>query len=348
MPLDEKNSPKKSGTRVTMRDIAKIAGVDRSTVSRALRDSPRVIPETKEKIREIVRQTGYVSNIHAARLRSNRAGQILVTLPNVAAAFFPDVIRGIEDTMTKHGIGVLVGSTHRDPEREEAYAKQLMSGAVDGLIILTGQLPPILKELPDYERQVLAVSRPTPDPTIPTIAIDNADATNTAMDHLLSQGHRRIVHLAGPTYSLAFQTRAETYLSAMEKAGCTQHIRLERLERWDIAGGLEAMTSVLSDGERPTAILAGSDELAIGAIRAARLAGLKVPEDLSVMGYDDLPICEVYQPTITTIHLPRWEMGHIGAGMLLDNLNLSEPRPTDKIVEYELIVRESTGPAPEE
>jgi DNA-binding LacI/PurR family transcriptional regulator len=346
MSQKENKKAKQSGSRHTMVDIARLAGVDVSTVSRALADSSRVVPETKAKIREIVNSIGYVTNFHASRLRTNRAGQVLVTVPNLAAAFFPEVIRGIEDTMTNHGIGVLVGSTHRDPEREEAFAKQLMSGAVDGLIILTGHMPQILEELPDYDRRVIAVSRPTPNSKIPTITIDNADATETAMKHLLSLGHKRITHLAGPGFSLAFQTRAETYLSIMRGEGYSNFSQLEELKQWDIAGGVKAMTKVLSSDERPTAILAASDELAIGAIRAIRVAGLRVPQDISVMGYDDLPICEAYEPPITTIQLSRRDMGRWGADMLLENLDHSKPKPKDRTVDYKLIVRESTGPVP--
>lgn len=326
-----------------MVDIARLAGVDVSTVSRALADSSRVTDETKERIRKIVEENGYVVNHGARMLRNQMAGQVLILLPNIAATFFPEVILGIEETLQKDGISVIIGNTQYDKAREDALARQLLNGAADGIILLTGRIPEVLRSYPGFEKKVVAVSRAINEPEIPYVNIDNMKAIETAVLHLVGLGYTNIAHLGGPKGSPTFLARITGYQLAMEKAGLSAHIRIEAGDRFNIDAGREAMENLMRVGQAPAAVVCASDEMAMGAIRYARSQGLRVPQDIAFVGFDDIPFAAVYEPALTTIRTPRRKMGQLGAQMLLKNLKTSTIKPKSVTVEHELIIRESCG-----
>lgn len=326
-----------------MTDIARLADVDVSTVSRALANSPRVTEETKERIRKIVEETGYVVNHGARMLRSQMAGQILVILPNIAATFFPEVVLGIEETVQKAGFSVIIGSTQLDRVRENALAQQLMNGAADGIILLTGRLPEVLRSFPDFERRVVAVSRSVDEIDIPYVNIDNQKAIQDAVKHLLRCGYTDIAHIAGPKRSPTSVARIRGYENTMKVAGLASAIRVEVGESFDIEAGRAAMARILSKGPPPRAVACASDEMAMGAIRFARSRGLRVPEDIAFVGFDDISFAAVYEPALTTIATPRRKMGELGAQMLLRNLQAATFKPKSIVVDHELVIRESCG-----
>lgn len=326
-----------------MVDIARLAGVDVSTVSRALADSARVTDETKERIRKIVEEKGYVVNHGARMLRNKMAGQVLVLLPNIAATFFPEVILGIEETLQKEGISVIIGNTQYDRVREDALARQLLNGAADGIILLTGRLPEVLRSYPGFDKKIVAVSRAINEAEIPYVNIDNMKAIETAVLHLVGRGYSDIAHLGGPKDSPTFSARINGYQVAMEQAGLSAHIRVEAGDRFNIDAGREAMEKLLRNGKAPAAVVCASDEMAMGAIRYARSQGFRVPHDIAFVGFDDIPFAAVYEPALTTIRTPRRKMGELGAQMLLKNLKTSNIKPKSVIVDHQLIIRESCG-----
>ncbi|WP_162895185.1 LacI family DNA-binding transcriptional regulator [Rhizobium terrae] len=326
-----------------MAHIAQLAEVDVSTVSRALADSPRVTVETKERIRKIVEETGYVVNHGARMLRNQMAGQILVILPNIAATFYPEVVLGIEDTAQKEGMSVIIGSTQLDNVREEALAQQLLNGAVDGIILLTGHLPEVLRNFAGIERHIVAVSRSVADISIPYVNIDNEKAFAAAVKHLLAQGYTDIAHIAGPKRSPTAIARIQGYTRAMTEAGLSTFIRVEAAESYDIEAGRLAMQRILSSGPPPRAVACASDEMAMGAIRSTRNEGLRVPEDIAFIGFDDISFAAAFEPALTTIRSPRRKMGELGAQLLIRNLKNPNLKPKSIVVEHQLIVRESCG-----
>lgn len=343
MPLMDDRSTRSAKRRTTMQDIARMAEVDISTVSRALADSPRVTEETKKRIRQIVEETGYAVNHGARMLRHSRSGQILVMLPNIAATFFPEVVLGIEDAVQEHGFNVVVGSTRSDIEREDGLARQLLTGAADGVILMTGILPEALRSFPDYDRHIVGVSRTILEDGIAQVNIDNGAAMETAVGHFLALGHHRIAHLGGPQSSPTFRARADAYKSVMQSAGLHDHIRLLPWERFNIQAGTEAMRELLKQSPRPTAVICASDEMAMGAMEVVRAEGLSIPADIAFMGFDDISFSAVFNPSLSTIHIPRREMGLIGARMLLENMDLTKEKPRDVVMEHKLMVRESSG-----
>ncbi|WP_250958639.1 LacI family DNA-binding transcriptional regulator [Rhizobium sp. CG5] len=326
-----------------MVDIARLAGVDVSTVSRALADSSRVTDETKERIRKIVEEHGYVVNHGARMLRNKMAGQVLVLLPNIAASFFPEVILGIEETLQNEQISVIVGSTQHDRAREDVLARQILNGAADGIILLTGRIPEVLRSYPGFEKKIVAVGRALKETEIPCVNIDNKRAIETAVNHLVERGYSDIAHLGGPHGSPTFSARIDGYKAAMEQAGLASNIRIAAGERFNIDAGRDAMERLMREGKVPAAVVCASDEMAMGAIRYVRSQGLSVPRDMAVVGFDDIPFAGVYEPPLTTIRTPRRQMGELGAKMLLKNLRAPSFKSKSIILNHELIIRESSG-----
>lgn len=339
--------PRRSPARqsVKMADIARMAGVDTSTVSRALSGSPRVTEETRARIEELVRETGYVINSSAKSLRNGKACQVLVMVADIAASFYPEVVRGIEDVMFANGFGVMLGSTMKDPDREAELARQLLTGVVDGLLTMTGEIPPQLRSLPNYQHQIVAISRSTGDPGIPCIRVDNEMATTEAMEYLYSLGHRDIAHIAGPPPSTVFESRVAAYEAFMRARGLEKNLRIRRVQTFDFAAGAACMSEILAaDKHTPTAVLCANDDVAIGAMAAAREAGLRIPDDISIIGFDGLPVTGLICPGLTTVCIPRRELGRMGAELLLTQLQQQKPSPRDAVLQHRLIVRESCSP----
>lgn len=329
--------------RMTMAEIARLADVDISTVSRALANSPKVTEKTRQRIREIVEETGYAINHGARMLRHSKSNQILVMLPNIAASFFPEVVLGIEDVAQARGFNVVVGSTRHDPAREEMLSRQLMTGAAEGIILLTGEVPDAVRQFPNFDRHVVAVGRKVVNCHIPQVMIDNHAGMRTAVQHFLDLGHQRIAHLAGPQRSATFEARTQSYRQMMQAAGLERHIDIVVRDRFDIAEGVEAMAELLARPIPPTAVICASDEMAMGAMHATIASGRSVPGDIAFMGFDDIAMSAIFHPTLSTIRLPRQQLGMIGAQLLLANLDVTQPMPDSVIADHNLVVRQSCG-----
>nr|WP_223216548.1 substrate-binding domain-containing protein [Rhizobium mesosinicum] len=276
-------------------------------------------------------------------LRSRKANQILVIVPNIAAFSHPDVILGIEEALEEYNIGVIVGSTKGSEAREIALARQLVTGAADGLILLNGRLPDELGELTHYSRRIVAISRPVANPGIAFVGIDNEQAATEATRYLLSLGRKRIAHIGGPEQSPIFAARARGYRTAMEQAGLEDISDVQHFSSFDIAAGRDAMRSILSRKQLPDAILCASDELAFGAIQVARERGIKVPEQLAFIGFDNHPVSEAFSPALTTISVPRRRLGVLGAQTLLRQIDADVDVAEPQLLPYEFLVRASCG-----
>lgn len=338
------NTNKSDGAhRPTMAEIARLAGVDTSTVSRALNGSPRVTEETRALIDKIVQETGYVVNETARKLRGGRANQILVIVSDIAAPFYSDVVQGIVEGFAERSINVLLGVTLRQPKRESQLAKQLLTGAVDGIVTVTGSLPKTIAGLQDIERKVVGISRPIAHQGVTSVVVNNYQAAREAMAYLRSKGHERIAYIGGPTYSQTFRDRCAAYNDVMKEGNLQEHIIIRSTDTfvYDTDSGFRLMKSILNDGVAPTAVFCANDELAIGAMAASREAGWKTPDEISFFGFDDLKITEMLSPPLSTISVPRFEMGRKGAELLYRQV-YENAEPSGRVVlEHKMILRDS-------
>jgi LacI family repressor for deo operon, udp, cdd, tsx, nupC, and nupG len=328
-----------------MAEIARLAGVDTSTVSRALAGSPRVTEETRALIDKIVRDTGYVVNETARHLRGGKANQVLVVVSDIAAPFYSDVVQGIVETLAERGINVLLGVTLRQGKREAQLAKQLLTGVVDGIITVTGSIPKAILNMQGFDRKVVAISRPVPHEGVTCVTIDNHAATREVMQHLFGMGHRRIVYIGGPNYSETYRDRSAAYAEFMREKGLAEYTRMHSTEKFndDADSGFEIMKSILADGTLPTAVFCATDELAIGAMAATRQADQAIPGDMSFFGFDDLKLTPLMSPPLSTVSVPRFEMGRKGAEALFRQVYKEEDASPKIVLEHRLILRDSVA-----
>lgn len=329
--------------RPRMADIARIAGVSVATVSRALAGSPRVTGETRERIEAAVRDTGYVVNRMARSLRLQQARQVFVLVPNIANPFHASVLLGAEEAAVAAGFHVLIGNTGGDPARAEDHARQLLTGAVDGMLLLGGRMPTPLKA-PALQQRLVAVIEPVAAPGVPVVEIDNRAGGREATRHLIGLGHRRIGHIGGTAATTATPKRFKGYTDALAEAGLELQPELVRYGTFSIATGAEEMAELLALPQPPTAVFCGSDEIAMGAIRTIKQARLRVPEDISIVGFDNIYFAAVTDPPLTTIDQPSRRLGFEAMRLLADRLaGVAGPKRGVQ-VPYRLIVRASTAP----
>jgi LacI family repressor for deo operon, udp, cdd, tsx, nupC, and nupG len=347
--MQEENAvPQKAGTsgRPTMADVARLAGVTPGTVSRALAGSSLVTAETRAKIEDAVRATGYVINHAARNLRESRSRQILVALPNIANPFYSAVVSGVEEVARAAGYGVLLGNTRDLPDGEREIARHLLTGAVDGLLLHIGRVPEDLRRVPDLARKAIVIATPIEGSGLTTVLIDEEGAARQAVAHLLSLGHRRIGHIGGPPNVNSWD-RLAGYRAALAAAGVGSDDRLVRFGDNSVESGKAMAQEVLASPRPPTALFCANDGMAIGAVIASKAMGLRVPDDVSIVGFDDVEIAAFYDPPLTTVRQPRQEIGRAAAAELLALLEGRRKRTGRRItLPHSFVVRASTQALP--
>ncbi|WOS39438.1 LacI family DNA-binding transcriptional regulator [Xanthomonas rydalmerensis] len=328
----------------TIYDIAKHVGVTAGTVSRALSRPEKVLPATRARIEQAAAALGYVPNTVARTLKTQRSGKLLVTVPDIANPFFAQILQGAEDAAQAVGYAVLLGDTQHQPDREERYAQMLPRNEADGLIVLGHRLPPTAREIVKQQGGAAPVVNGCEfDPAlgIPSVHIDNAAAARAVMEHLYGLGHARIAVVGGPPDNPLHQQRLEG-VQASGKA----HRRLRSLTvvpgDFSVESGHAAAMVLLGRTPAPTAIFCFSDQMALGALAACRDLGIRVPDDLSIVGFDDLASSSYLTPPLTTIRQPMREIGVRAVNLLLAIIEKVDV-PLQQTLDFSLMVRGSTG-----
>lgn len=326
-------------------DVARHAGVSTATVSRVLNKHPRVAAELREQVEQAVTELGYSLNVTARALRTRQASKILLSVPDISNPFFADIIKGAEETARAAGYSVILGDTDGDPQLEEQYATLIDRREVDGLVILGHSIPATIRDLMARARRtplpVVHGCEYSPDLGIPSVHIDNFAAGFDGANHLLSLRHRVIGVITG---------RMDSPLSADRLAGakaaidvCGAQLSVQEGD-FSIASGY-ACTRVLAE-RGATAIFCFSDEMALGAFRALADLGLACPDDISVLGFDDIRFADYTSPRLTTIAQPRRQIGRTTVELLLAQLLESRETPSSITLPHRLITRDSTAMPP--
>ena len=335
--------------RARLADVARRAGVSPATASRALSSargsSAMVADATAVRVRDAALAMGYRPDVAARRLRTRRSMSVLLVVRDIGNAFYLEVLRGVEAEARAAGYGVLMGNTEDDAERESEYVDMLMDGHADAMILMTGKAPVPSGGGDATELPIVVALEPLQDALFPAVQIDNRAAARDAVEHLLGLGHRRIAHISGPVPEPMSVLRLAGWEDALREAG----VASERAVRGDytLVGGERAAQEVLSRTPCPTALFVANDEMAWGAMRAARAAGLSLPDDLSIVGFDDLAPSAAFDPPLTTVAQPRVEIGRHAMRLLLDRLGGDANEHCATIVlPTTLVVRGSTAPPP--
>lgn len=329
--------------RPTMRDVATRAGVDASTVSRALNLATRhkVSPETVDRVLEAAEDLGYRMNTLARGLRLNRTMAVGMVIPDIANPFFPPVVRGAEDELARTGRTLIMMNTDDDPERENKAIEQLIERQVDALILASWRLASEAQRTASDTPCVL-VNREAGSTAIPSVVPDDRRGVRLAVRHLAELGHSRIVHVAGPQDTSTGLVRRREFQDACLALGVPGEVY--QAAAFTGEAGLAAALDALA-GTSPTAILAANDLIAIGCLRAAREAGLRVPEELSIVGYNDMPMVDLLDPPLTTVRVPQYRMGVEAARLVVAAIDRAAAWTRRRVhVRPELIVRASTAP----
>jgi LacI family repressor for deo operon, udp, cdd, tsx, nupC, and nupG len=331
----------------TIRDVAREAGVSTATVSRVLSRPELVNATTRAAVRAAVRSLGYTPNAAAKSLRTHRSGKLLVTVPDIANPFFALILQGIEGAALRAGYSVLLGDTQHDDEREQQYALMLQRREADGLIFLGHRLPKaaagLVRSRPHGQAPVVNGCEFSPSLGVPSVHIDNAKAAFEAIDHLCQLGHRRIGVVTGPMASPLSRDRLKGTMARAERDRGRVTIAVAAGD-FSIESGIAAGEQLLVGTKPPTAIFCFNDEMAIGVVHAARQHGMQVPDDLSVIGFDDIRFAQYVDPPLTTIRQPMRELGEATVRLLLNILRGNVKEAVSVTLPHALIVRSSTAP----
>jgi DNA-binding LacI/PurR family transcriptional regulator len=333
---------------VTIKDVAKKAGVSPSTVSRVLSNHPRISKETSIKVKNIMNELGYHSNMMARSLVSNKTYTLGMILPRPAEElfqnhFFSENIRGITTQAARNGYDVLMTAGANDSDEMEAITRLVLGRRVDGIILLQSRKhDPIITFLREHDFPFVLICRYEEDPNVLCVDNDNIQAAFDATSHLISQGHTRIGFVSGPPSLSVSQDRLEGYRQAL-----AEH-QLQMKSEWIVEGeflqesGYRAMSFFMSLPERPTALVIIDDVVSFGVMRGLTELGYSVPEDLSIIGFNNISLTELSTPPLSSIDIGIYQLGYMASQMLIKRIQgETQPQPRT-IVPHRLMIRESS------
>ena len=334
----------------TLRDVAGAAGVHPATASRALNPATRglVNADTARRVIKVAETMGYRPNPIARGLKTAKSGTVGLVIPDLTNPLFPPIVRGIEEVLEPAGYSGLIVNTDNDPRREETQIKLLRSRQVEGLIVATALVDhPLLEQLQREGVLMVMVNRRSDGIDVPSITPDDATGVGLAVGHLAELGHRRIAHLAGPSNTSTGALRARSFRNTIRDLGLDDDPRLTATcNQWSEAAGAEALRGLLDADLRFSAVVAGNDLIALGCYDVFAERGISCPEDMSVVGFNDMPFLDKLRPPLTTIAIPHQQIGAEAARLLLDAI--AEPnRPARSVLlPVTLVVRGSSAPPP--
>jgi|HubBroStandDraft_6_1064221.scaffolds.fasta_scaffold105552_3 LacI family transcriptional regulator len=347
---------------VTLRDVAVRAGVHPATASRALNPETRILvsEDTARRVLDAAETLGYSPNPVARSLRTRRSHTVGVLIPDLNNPLFPPMVRGLEDRLAAAGYVALIGNTDSDDKRERMVFDQMRARHVDGLVLATARLRhPLLAEASRAEIPVVLINRLAQDYSFPSVTVDNERGVRMAVSHLAGLGHRRIAHIAGPQEMSTGLSRYRGFVTAMESSGLQVDSELVVFAKaFTVEEGLRCGRLLLErGGGQPgqagqagpadcTAIAAANDMLAVGCYAALDECGLSCPEDISVVGFNDMPFIDRLRPPMTTIRFPHYQVGTEAAQLLLERIADHSSPVKILYLAPELIIRGSTARAP--
>ena len=330
--------------RVTMADVAREVGVSMMTVSRVVNDKGDVSDATRNRVLTAIERLGYRPSSIARGLATRRTGTLGLVVPDVANPFFAELARGAEQVAYAEGYNVFLCNTDEDPRRELDMVNSLEEKRVDGIVLCSSRLDSDdLRAVVDAHPAAVLVNRRLNGSggRVPAVLVDDVMGGRLATDHLVRQGHRAIGLLSGPQGSRSGRCRLQGYQAVLVEAGITPE------DGWVVScgpvadAGRDAAMGLLHQHPELTALVCYNDLVAVGVLRAADELSLKVPADLAVVGFDDIPLAALVTPALTTCHITRSELGARAVGLLLDQIRDPGARPEEITLEPRLIIRQS-------
>jgi DNA-binding LacI/PurR family transcriptional regulator len=327
---------------MNIKEVAKRAKVSTATVSRTINDSQKVKPGTAARVRKAIEELNFYPNTHARTLVSGRSRMLGLIISDITNPFFPELVKGFEDQAVQGGQEVIIGNTDYNPKRMAGCIRRMVERKVDGVAIMTSEADPgLVTELTRRNIPTVFMDTGTSSTHSANIRIDYAQGIHEALDHLVSLGHRRIAFITGPMNLESVQTRHDAFLSGLKAHGLSERPLIERGDH-RIEGGAIAMKNLLMLPQPPTAVVASNDLTAIGALGAIHEAGLKVPDDFSLIGFDDISFAHLTQPPLTTVILSRAQLAVTAFAALEALIRKEDGTHADYTIPTHLVLRGST------
>ena len=330
----------------TMKDVARKAGVSPATVSRVLNNTHYLADETRARVLAVVEELNYYKNVHAQRLATGHSDMLALVISEFANPFYPEAIRGFQEAAWDHGLDVLLLNTEYSPTRTESLMRKLVEKDVSGVAILTSSIE-MASAAPLAEAGICTVfsNLYSAGKLVSNITVDYSRGISQAIEHVVRLGHRRAAVIAGPEGS-----RTAAHIKSALVKGLAQN-KLKPFPviccDYRVDAGASAVKAILATPEMPTVIFCGSDLIALGAMSALEEAGVRVPEEVSVVGIDNIAFAGLARPSLTTIHVPREELGQTAFRALEKMMQLKRHKGAEYTLETELVVRKSTAQASE-
>jgi LacI family transcriptional regulator len=329
-----------------MRDVAERAGVSVTTVSHVINETRVVSDDSRDRVLEAMSELGYQPNALARSLRRKETYTLGVIVPDSADPFFAEVVRGIEDTSFQQGYTITLCNSDHDLDKELLYTNALREKQVDGILFFSagGKSAEHIQRLQKRRMPLVVVDRHTLNMGLDSVLIDNDWGGWCATRHLVRLGHRRIACITGPSDLTLSAERVTGYRRALAEGRLPVDEKLILKGDFQFESGYQAARQLLAMDVPPTAIFACNDLMAVGVVNAVQELGYKVPENLSVVGFDDVRLASFINPPLTTIAQPKYEMGHIATTMLLERIDNPDMSSRQRMLDTELVVRRSTAP----
>jgi len=327
-----------------MREVARRAGVSPATVSRVLNKTHSISPQTEQRVLDVVRQLNYYKNVHARRLATGRSDLFGLVISEIANPYFPEIIRGFQAAAWDQGFDVVLCNTEYQPERTQSVIRKLIESDVRGVAIMTSSVDrSMTAELTAAGVAVAFCNLAPPGKLVSNISIDYQHGIAQAIEHVVALGHRRAAVIAGPEDNRTAITIKQALVAGLSERKLNPFPVIDSNYRVD--AGASAVRTILTQPKIPTVIFCGNDLIAMGAMNALEEAGVKIPEDVSVIGIDDIAFAFLARPPLTTIRVPRERLGVVAFEALHKILKLKRGKGADYYLETELVIRKSTAPA---
>ncbi|GGG89566.1 LacI family transcriptional regulator [Edaphobacter dinghuensis] len=329
-----------------IRTIARLANVSIATVSRTINRVPTVNPKIAKRVWEVIEELDYFPNTQARALVSGRSWILGLIVSEITNPFFPELIQGFEDIAVEHGYEILVSSTNHDPKRMSHCIRRMLERKVDGVAVMTfGIEAPLLDQLAQRKVPLVFIDVGPDGPGINVLKVDYHHGIRQGVQHLAALGHRNIAFVRGPEGLHSAESRLDAFLVSLRECGIAPNPAWILSGDHTLEGGMAAMQQLLGEKNMPTAVMCSNDMTAIGVLHTMYRAGLRVPDDLSVIGFDNIHIAEVTIPPLTTVQMSRFDLAKAAVTALRACAEGTEKsaQKHEYNIQTDLVVRESTG-----
>ncbi len=328
----------------SIKDVAREAGVSTATVSHVINNTRFVSDEVRARVLDAVERCGYYPNAHARSLASGRSQTLGLVVSDLSNPFFPELVKSIEEAAFERGFDVLLSNTNYDPARTSHYVRRFIERKVAGVVLMTSELDTaLLGDLASRDVSVVFLDLGKPGAHMSNLSVNYEAGIEEAIGHLVSLGHKEIAFVGGPEHLRSAARRLEAFRNSMRRHLPPARARLYPGD-FKLEGGRRAAAEMLAERERPTAVLAANDLMALGVMVELRASGLQIPRDVSVIGFDDIAFAALAEPPLTTVCLPRVELGRRAVEALMTNIEHPERLGIQVNIPTYLITRDSTGP----